>query len=92
MAYGNYLLAKYERKTKNYEKEIKYLIKGHKNFYLSYKKKFDLGIKYCFDDVHQIVKGGKVEKSDKKIGTEIKPIFIVGVPRCGSTLVERIIG
>ena len=64
----------------------------HKNFYLSYKKKFDLGIKYCFVDVHQIVKGGKVEKSDKKIGTEIKPIFIVGVPRCGSTLVERIIG
>ena len=92
LAYGNYLLAKYERKTKNYEKEINYLIKGHQNFYLSYKKKFDLGIKYCFDDVHQIVKGGKVEKSDKKIGTEIKPIFIVGVPRCGSTLVEKIIG
>ena len=92
LAYGNYLLAKYERKTKNYEKEINYLIKGHQSFYLSNKKKFDLGIKYCFDDVHQIVKGGKVEKSDKKIGTEIKPIFIVGVPRCGSTLVERIIG
>ena len=92
LAYGNYLLAKYERKTKNYEKEINYLIKGHQNFYISYKKKFDLGIKYCFDDVHQIVKGSKVEKSDKKIGVKIKPIFIVGVPRCGSTLVERIIG
>ena len=33
-----------------------------------------------------------IEKSDEKIGGEIKPIFIVGVPRCGSTLVERIIG
>ena len=92
LAYGNYLLAKYERKMKNYEKELNYLIKGHQNFYQFYKKKFDLGIKYCFDDVHQIVKGGEVEKSNKKNNNELKPIFIVGVPRSGSTLVERIIG
>ncbi len=91
LAYGNYLLARYERKTKNYEKEINFLIKGHHNFYIFNKKKFDLGIKYCFDDVHQIVKGGKIEKSNNKIDIEIKPIFIVGVPRSGSTLVERII-
>jgi len=92
LVYGNYLLAKYERKTKNYEKEINYLIKGHQNFYKQEKNKFDLGIKYCFDDVHQIVKGGKVNQSYKKIAVKVKPIFIVGVPRCGSTLVERIIG
>jgi len=92
LAYGNYLLAKYERKAKNYEKEINYLIKGHQNFYKQQKNKFDLGIKYCFDDVHQIVEGGIINKSNKKNNYEIKPIFIVGVPRSGSTLVERIIG
>ena len=27
----------------------------------------------------------------KKNNHEVKPIFIVGVPRCGSTLVEKII-
>ena len=91
LAYGNYLLAKYERKEKNYEKEIKHLIDGHKNFYLTYKRKFDLGIKYCFDDVHQIVEGGQIEKFENKPKIEVKPIFIVGVPRCGSTLLERII-
>ena len=57
------------------------------------KEKFELGIKYCFDDVLQIEKGAKVEKTnkDKDKYDEIKPIFIIGVPRCGSTLVEKII-
>ena len=29
--------------------------------------------------------------SIKKIAQDIKPIFIVGVPRCGSTLIEKVI-
>jgi len=91
LAYGNYLLAKYARREKSYKKEFNFLIEGHKNFYSSNKKKFDLGIKYCFDDVHQIIAGGKVEKTIGRINNKIKPIFIIGVPRCGSTLLERII-
>ena len=92
LAYGNYILAKYERKIKHYEKELNYLIKGHKYFFNYHKKKFDLNVKYCFDDVHEIIKGGKFDKTNEKNNSEIKPIFIIGVPRCGSTLVERIIG
>tara|TARA_Y100000590_G_scaffold455811_1_gene605145 strand:- start:386 stop:2152 length:1767 start_codon:yes stop_codon:yes gene_type:complete len=91
-AFGNYLLSKYEQKSKNYEKEINYLIKGHQYFFESKKEKFKLGVKYCFDDVMQINEGAKVEILGKKNDSEIKPIFIVGVPRCGSTLVEKIIG
>ena len=91
-AYGNYLLAKYERKAKHYEKELDYLIKGHHDFFVSRIKKFELGIKYCFDDVLQITEGIKVDKLKKKKDYEIKPIFIIGVPRCGSTLLEKIIG
>ena len=90
-AFGNYLLAKYERKSKNYEKELKFLIKAHKNFFDSKKEKFELGVKYCFDDVLQIEKKAKVEKTNNDKYDEIKPIFIVGVPRCGSTLVEKVI-
>ncbi len=90
-AFGNYLLAKYECKSKNYEKELKFLIEGHKNFFDSMKKKFELGVKYCFDDVLQIEEEAKVEKINKDKYNEIKPIFIIGVPRCGSTLVEKII-
>ena len=60
-------------------------------FFDSTKKKFELGVKYCFDDVLKIEEGAKVEKINKDKYDEIKPIFIVGVPRCGSTLVEKII-
>ena len=91
LAYGNYLLAKYERKTKNYEKEIDYLIKGHSNFYIRNKKVFDINLKYCFEDVHQIIQNGKIDKIPSKNKNKIHPIFIFGVPRSGSTLVERII-
>jgi len=84
-------LAKYERKSKNYEKEFKFLIEGHKAFFDSMKKKFQLGVKYCFDDILQIEDGAKVTKTKTDNYDEIKPIFIVGVPRCGSTLVEKII-
>jgi tetratricopeptide (TPR) repeat protein len=91
LAYGNYLLAKYERKSNNYEKEFDYLIKGHSNFYIRNKKKFDLNLKYCFEDIHQIIKEGKIEKSLNKNKNKIVPIFVFGVPRSGSTLVERII-
>jgi len=90
-AFGNYLLARYERKSKNYEKELKLLIKGHKDFFDSKKEKFELGVKYCFDDVHQIEEGAKIEKTNTDKYDDIKPIFIVGVPRCGSTLIEKII-
>ena len=91
-AYGNYLLAKYEKNTNNYKNELNYLIKGHSNYFESKKQKFELGVKYCFDDVMQISEGVKVDKLKKTDGNEIKPIFIIGVPRCGSTLVEKIIG
>ena len=91
-AYGNYLLSRYEKKSKNYGKELNYLIEGHQCFFGSRKEKFKLGIKYCFENVLQISEGAKVEKLNQENDSEIKPIFIIGVPRCGSTLVEKIIG
>lgn len=91
IAFGNYILAKYERKEKNYEKELKILIDGHKNYFGSMEKKFELGIKYCFEDVLQINEQAKVSKITDDKYDEIKPIFIIGVPRCGSTLIEKVI-
>jgi len=91
ISYGNYLLAKYERKIKNHKQELDYLIKGHDLFFESKKEKFELGIKYCFEDVLQISKNATVSKSSDQKKYEIKPIFIIGVPRCGSTLIEKIV-
>jgi tetratricopeptide (TPR) repeat protein len=92
IAFGNYLLARYERKDKNYEKEINYLIEGHKNFISSKAKKFELGINYIFKDIFKIIQGATFEGLGKINNYNVKPIFIVGVPRCGSTLLEKIIG
>ena len=38
IAYANYLLSRYERKEKNYENELNYLIKGHSYYFESKKK------------------------------------------------------
>ena len=92
LAYGHYILSRYERHSKHYDQEVNNLIKAHRYFFESKKDKFDLGVKYCFEDVPQISLGAKVKKTKTKNENEIKPIFIVGVPRCGSTLVEKIIG
>ena len=89
--FGNYLLAMYERKSKNYETELKYLITGHHNYFEIRKKRFETAVKYTFNEVIQISEEAKTINNDKKYD-KIKPIFIIGVPRCGSTLVEKIIG
>ena len=89
--FGNYLLAMYERKSKNYEKELKYLITGHNKYFEIRKKRFEVAVKYCFNEVIQISEEARTTNNDKKYD-KIKPIFIIGVPRCGSTLVEKIIG
>jgi hypothetical protein len=68
------------------------LIKGHQFYFESRKTKFEILVKYNFDDMLLIANGVEVEKLGEKNKNEIKPIFIIGVPRCGSTLVEKIIG
>ena len=90
MAYGNYLLAMCESKEKNYEKEIDYLIKAHTYYFESKKEKFSKEMKYYFDVLPNINKLISLNKSNKN-HHKINPIFIIGVPRCGSTLVEKVI-
>jgi len=92
IAFGNFLLARYERRRKNYKKEFNFLIKAHSNYFDTKKKNFELGIKYCFENVPNVSNYAVLNISNSKFKNEVKPIFIVGVPRCGSTLVEKILG
>ena len=94
IAYGNFLLSRYELKEKNYEKEFNYLLEGHLHWFESKKKFFEIGINYFLDqlpNVKELVNLNKSYKTNIKINHKIKPIFIIGVPRCGSTIVEKII-
>ena len=92
LVFGNFLLSRYEMKEKKYKQEFNYLIKAHNHYFELKKEKFELGLKYCFNDVLQVANFAKLENSSKKSDYKIKPIFIVGVPRCGSTLVEKVVG
>ena len=94
LAYANFLLSKYELKKKNYEKEFNYLLEGHINYFDARKKIFEKGINYWLQVLPKLIELENIDLpsvSNKKENYKIKPIFIVGVPRCGSTLVEKII-
>ena len=90
LAYGTLLLSKFEQQAGNYEKEFYYLLKGHDYFFQSKERKFKEELKYWFNILPRIEDIVNLEKSNEN-NYHIKPIFIVGLPRCGSTLVEKVI-
>ena len=90
LAYGNLLLAKFEQQAGNYERELDYLLKGHDYFFRSKDTKFKEELKYWFNILPRIEDIVNLEKSNEN-NYHLKPIFIVGLPRCGSTLVEKVI-
>ncbi len=90
---ANYLLSKIEKKNNQYESEINYLKKSHIEIFNS-KKNYNLQSNFYYQEI--------ISKKFKKIfflNTKKKnfnleksfPIFIVGLPRSGSTLVETIL-
>ena len=93
IAYGHFVLAKYYRKKNKINMEIKELSKGHKMFFDS-------------DPINKNAVNYWLEKVPKKMNKKIifnntdknkfkssnfEPIFIFGIPRSGTTLVETII-
>ena len=93
LAFANFLLSKYEANLKNYENEFNYLLKGHSNFLAAEKKEYRNDIEYWLNVLPNNEELNKLKILNKKVQNQdsIKPIFIVGVPRSGSTLVEKII-
>jgi len=94
IAYAHFLFSKYEEKKKNYEKEFDYLLKAHSYYYKWAQKKYDRGVEYWLDEIpnnKELVSFGSNKKNLKINDNEVRPIFIVGVPRCGSTLIEKVI-
>ena len=94
IAYGNFLLSRYEQKDKKYKDEFNHLLKGHKYYFESEDKKFKKEVEYSLNVLPKIKELINLNRYNKKISKEsyvIKPIFIIGVPRCGSTLIEKVI-
>lgn len=93
-ASGYFILAKNEQKKKNFENEIKFLNKGHDFFYKSFDNKiFEKNLNYWLEIIPSKFKSFKFtnDLNLEPKSTFINPIFIIGMPRSGSTLVESII-
>jgi len=91
-ASGYFILAKSERLKKNFKEEFDLLNQAHQNCYKSNLKIYDQSLSYWlnvipkkFDKIH--FENNTLNELSKKIN----PIFIIGLPRSGSTLVEGII-
>ena len=93
IAYGHFILAKNHRKKNEIYKEIKELSEGHKIFFNSDPmNKF--AVKYWLDTVPAMINkkfSFKDTEQNKIKFSNIHPIFIFGIPRSGTTLVETII-
>ena len=92
IAYGNFLLSRYELKAKKYKNEFDHLLKGHQYYFESENKKFEKEVEYFFNlfsKRKELITLNRHNKNDKTDNHVIKPIFIIGVPRCGSTLIEK---
>ena len=89
----NYLLSKIQKKKKKYLLEIEYLKKSHIDIFSS-KKKYNLQSNFYYEKViskkFKKIYFSNLEKN-KSILQKYFPIFIIGLPRSGSTLVETIL-
>ena len=92
--YSNFLLSKFERENKDFYLEFDYLKKAHEVIYSNNENNFYgknsfffnklSNLRECYDDKFNI----EIREKERM---SIKPIFIVGLPRSGSTLLEKII-
>ena len=90
---ANYLLSKIEKKKREYELEIDYLKKSHLDTFNS-KENYNLQSNFYYQEIiakkyNKII---FINENKKNLYFEkYFPIFIIGLPRSGSTLVETIL-
>ena len=87
---GFFILAQDQRLKVDLKKEFKYLNEAHKYFHFSNEKVNNQISFYWTRLMPKIIKKFNFS-SKKQIPKKIKPIFIMGLPRSGSTLIENIL-
>ena len=91
-AAGYFILAKSEKLKKNFKKEFDYLKQAHNNCFKSNIKIYNQSLTYWLDVLpKKFNKINFVNETSNELCKKIKPIFVIGLPRSGSTLVEGII-
>ena len=92
LAISKFLLSKFEITKNNLKEELKLLDDAHKTIFnsnLQYNKQSDFYYKSIMQKYHNKIEFLNLDNSVNQ--KYIKPIFIIGLPRTGSTLIETII-
>ena len=87
---GFFILAQDQRRKKSLKKEFQYLMHAHKFFYFSNEKSNNQISFFWIRLMPKIIKRFNF-MIEEIVPNKIKPIFIVGLPRSGSTLIESIL-
>ena len=92
MSFGFFLLAEYERKQNFFIKEIEYLEKAHQYIFNEKLNKNNQTLNYWHNIIPKKFDKFKfINENQKNELINLKPIFIIGLPRSGSTMVEAIL-
>ncbi len=89
----NYIFSKIEKNNNNLSKEIEFLNKAHNYIYES-KEKYNLSlINYYFELLSNKFNEIQIKKKTdfSNSFSNLSPVFIIGLPRSGSTLVETLL-
>ena len=89
----NFIFSKLEKRDKKFEEEIKFLELSHKLCFesnYSYNTQSDFYYKKIITNHYDKIKYEGSVKSNADLN-KLKPLFIIGLPRSGSTLVESLI-
>ena len=89
LIYANLILAEFENKSSKFELEINALIKAHSIFLSLKKKAAEEEYNYFNNLLPKFV--AKIKDMEFVSNIQTTPIFIMGLPRSGTTLVENII-
>ena len=91
-AYYFFLLAEYKRKKKFFKKEINYLEKAHQNLFDAELIKNNQSLNYWINIIStKYDKFNFINENKNNELINLSPIFIIGLPRSGSTMVEAIL-
>ncbi len=87
----NFILSKKEKKNNNYQKEIEYLENFHSMCYKSnfeYNNQSEFYYKKIISKFYNKIEFDNININNKN---HYSPLFIIGLPRSGSTLIESIL-
>ena len=87
--YASLILAENDKNNKDYDNELDNLINGHQYFIQNKEKASKQEFNYFTNLLPQFIK--KIENIDFKSKFKSQPIFIMGLPRSGTTMIENLI-